>query len=177
MCLAIRTSGEPSSVAAQVHNELRAIDPALPIMKIDTLDEQLDAVLFQDRLIANLAVGFGLLAALLAGAGLCAMLFSAVTRRTKEIGVRVALGANRASVLRLVLGETFFLVLAGIVAGVPLTLSTSRLISDRLFGIGPRDPLTIAVAVAAIWAIALVAAAAPARRAASVDPMVALRCD
>jgi predicted permease len=177
MCLAIRTVGDPSSLVAQVRQELRGVDPTLPVMKIDTLDEQLDAVLFQDRLVVNLAVAFSVLAALLAGAGLCAMLFHAVARRTKEIGVRVALGAGQVSVLRMVLGDTFMLVLVGIGIGIPLTLSTTRMISGQLFGISPQDPAIIAGAVAAVWAISLIAAAAPARRATRVDPIVALRCD
>ena len=177
MCVAIRTAGEPTVLADRVRQELRAIDPALPVMKIDTVDEQLDAVLFQDRLITNLAVTFGLLAAALAAGGLGATLFYAVARRTKEIGVRVALGASRAVVLRMVLGETFALVLAGIALGLPLTLSTARLLRNSLFGVTPYDPVTIAGAVLTIVSICLLAAAAPARRATRVDPIVALRCD
>jgi predicted permease len=177
MCLAVKTAGDDAAVAAQVRTALRALDPQLPIMKIDTLDEQLDAVLFQDRLITNLAVTFGALAALLAGAGLCAMLFFVVARRTKEIGVRVALGASRATVLRTIVGDTFALVLIGIGLGLPLALWAGASMAPRLFGVTPRDPLTMAGAVLIICAISLAAAAAPARRATAVDPMVALRTE
>jgi predicted permease len=177
LCLAIRTDGDPTRVASEVRQELRAIDPTLPVMKVDTLDEQLDAVLFQDRLITNLALTFGVLAAVLSGAGLCAMLFYAIARRTKEIGVRVALGASHRAVLRIVLGETVALVLGGLALGLPLTLIATRTMAGRLFGIAPNDPLTILVAAVTICATSITAAAAPARRATRVDPMIALRCD
>jgi ABC-type antimicrobial peptide transport system permease subunit len=177
MCLAIRTIGDPLRAAAGVRQELRAIDPMLPVMRIDTLDQQLDAVLFQDRLIANLALVFAVLALALSGAGLCAMLFYTVARRTREIGVRVALGASHRVVLHMVLSETIGLVVAGVAVGVPLTLAAVRLIAGRLFGVAANDPLTIGAAALTISIVSIAAAAAPARRAARVDPMVALRCD
>jgi ABC-type antimicrobial peptide transport system permease subunit len=174
LCAVIRTHGNPIAMAPAVRQELRSIDPLLPVMTIDTLDQQLDAVLFQDRLMTNLAIAFGVLAAALAGGGLCATLLYTVARRTREIGVRVALGATHGAVVGMVLTETCRLVLVGTAIGLPLTLFVSRVFSDRLFGVTAHDPATIAGAASIIAATALVAAAAPARRAARIDPMAAL---
>jgi predicted permease len=177
MCLAIRTSGEPAAVMARVRQELRAIDPMLPIMKIDTFGEQLDDALFQERLVTSVSVAFGVLAALLAAGGLFAMLSYTVARRTNEIGVRVVLGATRGAVLRLVAREVLPVLAAGTGAGLILTVFAAKQIASGLFGVSAMDPLTVSAAVAAIGIVTIIAAAIPARRASNVDPMVALRAE
>ena len=177
MCLAVRAAGHPTSIAASLRQELRHIDPNLPILRIDTVEEQLNDLLVQERLIATLAGFFGLLAVLLACLGLYGVISYSVTRRTNEIGIRLALGATPGDVLRLVLTESLTLVLAGVAIGIPLTLAATTLISSRLFGISAADPITIAVATLLMISVAAIAAALPARRASQVHPMVALRCE
>jgi predicted permease len=175
MCLAVRTAGSPKSVAASVRQELRDIDPSLPVLRIDTVDEQLNDSLVEERLVASLASFFGGLAVLLACLGLYGVVSYAVVRRTSEIGIRLALGATRGRVLAMVLKQSLLLVAIGIAGGVPMTLAGARLISNRLFGVGPADPLTIAAAALLLIAVAAVAGFLPARRASRVDPMVSLR--
>jgi predicted permease len=174
-CVAVRSSGDPTALAASVRQALSELDPNLPVLKVTTLEGQLNRVLAQERLLATLSGFFGVLAVLLSCLGLYGVISYTVARRTNEIGIRLALGATPASVLRLVLKESLRLMLGGIALGVPLALAVTRLISTRLFGVSPTDPLTIAVAVLLILTVATVAVFFPARRAASVDPMVALR--
>src|SRR6185436_12538568 len=140
MCLAVRTAGDPKSVAASVRQELREIDPKLPVIKVDTIGEQLDDLLVQERLIATLASALGVLGTFLACLGLYGVVSYMVERRTSEIGIRLALGATPSAMLRMVLKESSWLVLAGIAVGVPAALVVTRLISSRLFGVGAADP-------------------------------------
>ena len=175
MCLAVRTAGNPKGIAASVRQELRNIDPTLPVLRIDTVDEQLNDSLVEERLVASLTSFFGGLAVLLACLGLYGVVSYTVVRRTSEIGIRLALGATRGRVLTMVLKQSLLLVAIGIAAGVPVTLAAARLISSRLFGVGPRDPLTITAASLLLIAVAALAGVVPARRASRVDPMVALR--
>ncbi|MGH9838189.1 MAG: ADOP family duplicated permease [Blastocatellia bacterium] len=174
-CVAVRTTGDSTALMASVNQALRELDPNLPILRVTTIEGQLNRVLAQERLIAALSGFFGVLAVLLACLGLYGVISYTVARRTNEIGLRLALGATPAGVLWLVLKESLWLVLGGIVLGVPLALAATRLISTRLFGVSPTDPFTLAVAVFFLVAIATLAALLPACRAASVDPMVALR--
>jgi macrolide transport system ATP-binding/permease protein len=176
-CVAVRATGEPTALAAGVRQELRNIDPNLPVLRINTIEQQLDDVLYQERLIASLSGLFALLAVLLACLGLYGVISYTVARRTSEIGIRLALGARQAGVLRMILKESLMLALAGIVIGAPATIAITRLISSRLFGVSAADPLTIAVASLLMIAVAALAAFLPAYRAARVDPMVALRCE
>ncbi len=175
--VAVRAAGDPTSLTADVRQELRNIDPALPVLRINTIKQQLDDVLFQERLIAALSSLFGLLAVLLASLGLYGVVSYTVARRTNEIGIRLALGATPAGALRMILKESLALALAGVAIGIPMTLAATRLISSRLFGVGPADTLTIAAAAALLLAVAAMAALLPARRAAQVDPMAALRSE
>jgi predicted permease len=177
MCLVVRATGNPLALASRIRQEIRTIDDQLPVLKINTMEEQLDDVLVQERLIAALAGFFAALAVLLACLGLYGVISYTAARRTNEIGIRLAMGATRAAVLGMVLKETFVLVAMGLLIGVPATLSATRLISARLFGISPGDPLTIAAAAALLISVALVAGFLPAWRASKVDPMVALRYD
>jgi predicted permease len=177
MTIAVRTSGDPLAIVNRIRQELRDVDLQLPILRIDTVEQQLNDVLVQERLIAALSGFFGALALLLACLGLYGVISYAVTRRTAEIGVRLALGATRGQVLRAILQESLLLVLAGVAIGVPVTLVLTRLIAARLFGVGAADPFTIAGSILLMTAIATLASLVPARRASRVDPMIALRCD
>lgn len=175
MCVAVRASGDPRNVAASVRQELREIDPKLPVLKVDTVGEQLDDLLVQERLIATLASSLGVLGAFLACFGLYGVVSHTVARRTNEIGIRLALGATPAKILRMVLKESLLLVIIGIALGVPAALVVARLISSRLFGVAPADPVTITIGILLMFGVASAAAFVPARKAANVDPMIALR--
>jgi predicted permease len=177
MTIAVRTQGDPRAMAATLRRELRKIDPDLPVLKIDTVDEQLNDVLVQERLVASLSAFFGGLAVLLACVGLYGVISFTVARRTSEMGIRLALGATRAQVVWAVLQESLVLVAAGIVIGVPAALALTRLVASRLFGVGPSDVVTIAGAIGVIVVLAAVAGLLAARRAARVDPMLALRAE
>jgi predicted permease len=175
MCLTVRTSGSPSSVATQIREQLQSIDPNLPVLKIDTIEQQLDSQLVQDRLISAIAGFFGVVAVLLTCLGLYGVMSYMVARRTNEIGIRMAIGATRGRVLTMVLQESLALVVGGILIGLPATIAAARLIANRLFGVGASDPATIGSAVLLIIVVAALAGLLPARRASKVDPMVALR--
>ena len=177
MLVAIRTIGDPLALAEAVRGEIRAIDPLLPILRINTTEQQLEDVLAQDRLVASLSTALGAIAMFLASLGLFGVLSYRVARRTNEIGVRLAFGATRARVLRMILVESGRLVAAGLVVGVIAALLLARLVAARLYGVSPTDPSTIAGAVVLLSIVAGVAALIPARRAAIVDPAIALRCD
>jgi predicted permease len=177
LSIAVHTAGDPSLAAPSIRDALRLFDPALPILKIDTIDQQIDDVLVQDRLVTSLSTGFGAIGALLACVGLFGLLAYAAALRTGEIGVRLALGATRASILRMMLGESLRLVLAGVAVGVPAAFALTRLLDARLFGISAADPLTMGAAVALMIGVGVLAGALPGRRASRVDPVVALRCE
>jgi predicted permease len=177
MQIAIKTTGEPLAIADAVRRELRAIDPLLPVLAINTPDQQLDGLLAQDRIVASLSTALGATAMVLASLGIFGLLSYRVARRTSEIGVRLAFGATRASVLRLVIAESGRLVMTGIAAGVLAAVVLSRLVASRLFGVSATDPWTIAGAAALLMAVACLAALIPARQASTIDPSSALRCD
>ena len=145
------------------------------VRKVTTLRAQVDQATARERLLLSLASGFGGIALLLAAVGLYGTLAYAVARRTREIGVRLALGAQRASVLRLVLGECLILVAGGMLAGVPLSLAAGYFLRSFLFGVVAYDMPTLIGAGSVLTAVALLAALAPARRASRVDPMLALK--
>ncbi|HEV2690539.1 MAG TPA: ABC transporter permease [Bryobacteraceae bacterium] len=175
MCLAVRASGDQPGFTGRIRDEIRGIDPALVIPRIDTVEQQVDATLVEERLVAVLSGFFGVLAVMLACLGLYGVMAYTAARRTNEIGIRMALGATRSEVLTMVLKESLLLVALGIAIGVPATLAATRLVSSLLFGIRASDPLTIAGGAALMIAVAALAGFLPARRAARVDPMIALR--
>ena len=177
MTLVVRTAGASTSVAAAVRRETRALDPAMPMFEVETLATQVTASLREERLLATLSSGFGLLALLLSCLGLYGILSYTVARRTNEIGVRMALGAARRDVLWLVLRDALRLVLIGAALGVPAALAAARLISSQLFGISAADPVAFGLATLALLVVSIVAAYLPARRATRVDPLVALRVE
>ncbi len=158
-----------------VRQAVASVDRNLPIFRIKTLRAQTDDSLMRERLLATISNFFGVLAMLLACLGLYGLMAYAVARRTAEIGVRMALGANRGQIVWLVLRGTLWLVGAGIALGIPLSLWASRYAKSLLFEVSAADPLLLAVPVAALLAVAAIAAWLPARRAAKVDPLVALR--
>jgi predicted permease len=174
---AVRAAGTPNAILSQIRSEIQAMDKSLTISALRTLDEQINDSLRQERLVATLSSLFGLLALGLASIGLYGVMSYAVARRTNEIGIRMALGAQQRDVLWLVARETLWLVLIGLAIGLPAALVAARLISSRLFGLTPTDPLTITLATALLAVVARLAGYLPARRASRVDPMVALRCE
>jgi ABC-type antimicrobial peptide transport system permease subunit len=177
MTLAVRTTGDPTSVAAAVRREARALDPAMPMFEVETLATQVAASLREERLVATLSSCFGFLALLLSCLGLYGIMSYTVARRTKEIGIRIALGADRHDVLWLVLRDALRLVLLGVALGIPAALAATRMISSQLFGISAADPVTIGLATLALLAVAAVAGYLPARRATCIDPLVSLRSE
>jgi predicted permease len=173
----VRTAGAPGSFASTVREIVHDVDPALPVYGVMTQTEQIRTSLRQERLFARLATLLGGVALLLSAIGLYGLLAYNVTRRTAEIGVRMALGAPRARVLWMVLRQSLLLAALGLAAGVPLALTGTQILSSMLFGLAPRDPATMATAALAMMALAAAAGYLPARRAARVDPLVALRAD
>jgi predicted permease len=169
------SSRDAAAMTAAVRREFDALDKGFPIFDIKTLELSIEVKLSQERLVADLAAAFGVLALILAAIGLYGVLAYAVARRTREIGIRMALGATRADVLRMALKESAWLVSAGIAIGAPMALAATRLISSTLFDIGAVDPVATLVAASLLVGVAAVASFIPARRASLVDPMVALR--
>jgi predicted permease len=175
MCLAVRTQGNPSAFAARVRQELHDIDPNLPVLRIETIQDQLDDLLVPERLIASLSGFFSALAVLLACLGLYGVMAYTTARRTNEIGIRLALGATRGGVLRMIFKESLLVVAVGGAIGLLMTLAITGLISAKLFGVSAADPITIAGATLLMTVVVALAAFLPAHRASRVDPMVALR--
>jgi ABC-type antimicrobial peptide transport system permease subunit len=160
---------------AAIRNVAHSLDPNLPVFDIKTFADHIDESLIRERLITLLSSFFSLIALLLAALGLYGVMANAVARRTREIGVRMALGAQARNVLWLVLRETLFLVAIGIAIGLPVALAATRLIKGFLFSLSANDPLTIALAVSLMLAVAALAGYLPARRATKIDPMMVLR--
>jgi predicted permease len=171
----VRTTESVTGISEQVRHAVLDVTPDLMIRRVATLDAQIDETIRPERMLANLCVAFGVIALLLASVGLYGVLAYSVAQRTGEIGIRMALGATRSAVLRLVLGQSAAVVVLGLVIGIALALATTRLLSTFLFGITPWDAGTMAAATAVLVLVAGVAAWLPARRATKVDPMVALR--
>ena len=156
---------------------LAEAEPALPVFDIVPLEVRVNRGISNDRLVARLTMTFSVVALLLACLGLYGTISYGVTRRVTELGVRMALGAARADVLWLVIREAFVLVVAGALVGVPLAYAASRSVSTLLYGVGPLDPASYAIAATALLAVAAIAAFLPAHRASRIDPMAALRRD
>jgi ABC-type antimicrobial peptide transport system permease subunit len=175
MVLCIRTSGDTKPLVEAVRREVRNLDSAIPVTETVTMDQQLNNHISQERLIATLSGFFGVLALLLAAIGLYGLMAHTATRRTREIGIRMALGAQRTNVLWLILRDAVMLVLLGAVIGLPVAFGVTRFVTSFLYGLTARDPLTMAAATAVLALVTVVASFLPARRASKVDPMVALR--
>jgi predicted permease len=171
----VRTAGNPMNLASAVRREARDMDRNLALFEVNTQVEQINQSLFQERLFARLTSFFGALAAVLACVGIYGIMAFAVTRRTREIGIRMALGASRREISGMVLREASLPVGIGIAIGTLLALGSARLIATLLYGLTPTDPLTLATAILLMTAAAALAAHLPSRRASKVDPMLALR--
>jgi predicted permease len=173
--LHVRAFGNPALVGSRLREELRRIDATLPVHGIRTIGQQIDRSLRQDRMMATLSGFFALLALILTCIGLFGTVAYGVERRMREIGIRLALGARRAHVLRVVLGDTLMLIGLGAGTGVVLALASTRVLESLLFGISARDHSTVAAVVLVLLATGFLACYLPARRAAVLDPMVVLR--
>ena len=170
-----RTAGDPKTVFGALRREVGALDAGLPITSLRTMDDQIDESLSAQRAMAGLSAFFGILATLLAAIGLYGVMAYTVTRRTREIGIRLALGADRGSLLKLVLREVALLTAVGVAIAIPVALGVTRLVRSELYGIVPNDPLSMAGAAGVLAAVALLAGYIPAERATRVDPLTALR--
>jgi ABC-type antimicrobial peptide transport system permease subunit len=175
--LHIRTASQPTALAPSLRREIQAIDGDALISEVRTLPQVVRSQLRQDRMFATLASFFALLALALGAIGIYGIVAYRVAHRTAEIGVRMALGAQKGDVLWLVMRETLVLLAAGAAIGVPAALAAARLIKSLLFGLDPSDPLTIACATVVLFAAGALAGFLPAWRAASVQPTQALRCE
>ncbi|HTM24933.1 MAG TPA: ABC transporter permease [Vicinamibacterales bacterium] len=173
----VRTAGAPSLLAAPVREIVHEIDPAIPVYGVMSQTDQIAMSLRQERLFARLATLLGSVAVGLSAIGLYGLLAYAVARRVPEIGLRMALGAARGAVLWMVLRESLVLASIGLIAGLPAALAGTRVLQSMLFGLAPGDPLTITAAALFMLVLAALAGYIPARRAARVDPLVALRTD
>lgn len=174
----VRTGGDPSSFVAAIREAMHEVDSNLPLINIRTQIEQADKTLALERMLAKLFTLFGLIAQLLAAIGIYGVLAYTVAQRTPEIGIRMALGANRGNVLAMIMRQGMTLTLAGILVGLGAAFALTKYVeslTDLLFGVEARDPWTFAVISVLLAVVALVACLVPARRATKVDPLVALR--
>jgi predicted permease len=174
-CLQLLTVGDPDKIAGAVRAALAGIDPSLPIIDVKTISEVVDQRMGNERLISQLAGFFSLLALLLACIGLYGVMSYSVVRRTNEIGIRLALGAQTTRVLWMILRESLLMLAIGLAVGLPATIAAMHLVQSSLYGLRASDPLTLAEAGVAIVFVTMIASYFPARRAMKVDPMVALR--
>jgi predicted permease len=170
----VRTAGDPLAAVGAIREAVKQLDPNVPLQGVSTQMEQIEGRIQQEKLFAQAYALFGGLALLVASVGLFGLMSYSVARRTSEIGIRMALGAKPADVLRQVLGESLVLVLIGVAAGVGAALAAGRLVASLLFGIRATDPAAMTTAVLVLLVVASIAGYLPARRAARVDPMVAL---
>lgn len=177
MMVEVRTLADPSTVLPEVRGVIESLDRDLPMIDVRTMKNQVQSTLADERALAELAGGFSLLALVLASIGIYGMMAYAVTRRTGEIGLRIALGARTKQILSRVLREAFWLTSAGIVVGLGAAVWLTHLIRAMLYGIGSTDALTIATTAMILLSVSLFAAFAPARRASRIDPIRALRHD
>jgi predicted permease len=171
----VRTSVSPSSLVSAIRGAVDAIDPSLRPGGFTTLEEHVDNSLGHERVMATLSSLFAILAVVLACVGLYGVMAYSVARRTSEIGIRMALGAGRAQIVGTILRESALLILAGVALGLPVAIAAARMISSRLYGLKPADPLTIAGTILLLAAVTGLASYIPAHRATKVDPLVALR--
>jgi putative ABC transport system permease protein len=171
----VHSSLDPEALSGSARGAVWAVDPNVPVFRVESMEQVLADSISSQRLTAALIGLFGALALALAAIGVFGVLSFTVSQRTNEIGIRMALGAGRSEVLRLVLREGMMLATVGVGLGVLGALALTRLLSGLLFGVGPTDPLTFAAVLALLTSVSFVACYLPGRRAAAVEPMVALR--
>jgi len=173
----VRYEGDPSALTRAMEHEIHAVDPALAIFNTTTMEEHMRDALFLPRLVGTLFTVFGLAGVLLAAVGLYGVMSYTVSRRTKEIGVRMALGARAAQVQSMIVRGGMRLALVSLAIGLPLALAAARLTTSLLYGVQPWDIATFTLVPVLLIAVALVACWIPSRRASHVDPMAALRME
>jgi ABC-type antimicrobial peptide transport system permease subunit len=173
--LAVRYNGDFNTISKEVQQAIHSINRTLPISRITTLDEQVALSITNQRLVAQLSAFFGLLAVFLSCIGIYGLMSYIVSRRTNEIGIRIAIGASRADVRWLVMREIVLLVIIGTAVGIPVALAGSRLVTNMLFGMSGLNWISLAGSVAGLLLVGLIAGYLPAQRASRADPMVALR--
>jgi predicted permease len=171
----VRTTDASSAAFGAIRNQVRRLDASMPVYAMKTLEGQLDERLMTDRLIASLAAGFGLLATALASIGLYGVMAFVVARRRKELGIRLALGAEPGGVIWLVMKEVLLLLAIGLAVGIPAALGLGKFVASQLYGIQERDPWTAVATVAVIAGVSAAAGMIPAHRASRIDPILALR--
>jgi len=177
MSIEVRTHGDAMAMLPELRKAVASLYPNVPIEKPMTQQEQFNASYAQQRMFAAMGGFFGVLAALLVATGLYGSHSFRVSRRTTEIGIRMALGASRAQVLAMVMRESLWVLIAGLAAGIPLTYFAAKPLKSMLYQMSPLDPLSFALAIIAMIAVSGCAAYLPARRAASIEPMQALRAE
>jgi putative ABC transport system permease protein len=173
----LRTAGDPAASLQALRKEVERLDPNVAVTSLTTLAELRQGPLFASRAMATVAGLFGLLALLLTALGLYGALSYTVSQRRREIGVRVALGAQPADILKMIVGQGLALTLIGVGVGLAASFALTRFLSSQLFGVSATDPLTFGGISLLLAGVAILACYIPARRAAKVDPLVALRCD
>lgn len=171
----VRTTGHPDAIVTEVRHALAEIDSRLPVLRVATLADQVISMLNQENVIATLAMFFGVVALLLSCLGLYGLMAYSVERRTSEIGIRIALGARRAAVVKTVIREALVQGAIGILIGIPAAFAALRIVANQLYGVSPDNPLYSVTAAFVLLVCISVAAYLPARRASRVDPLVALR--
>jgi predicted permease len=171
----VRTLTASASTYNLIRNEVKQLDAAMPVYEMKTVEAQLDETLLTDRLIAMLSAGFGLLATLLASVGLYGVMAFVVARRKKELGIRLALGAQTGSVIWLVMSEVLLLLAIGLAVGIPSAMALGRFVSAQLYGIQPRDPVIAGSTLLLLTIVSVAAGLIPAHRASRIDPIMALR--
>ena len=175
MTIYVRTTGDANQLMSTVRSTVRDMDPNVPIYAMRTTEVTINESLSTERMIASLSAVFGFLATLLAVIGLYGVMAYTVAQRTREVGIRIALGAARGKVIWLVMREVLLLVAIGVIAGVTASVALTRVVQSQLFGLTPHDPLTLGLATAVLAVVACAAGYIPALRASRLDPMVALR--
>jgi predicted permease len=173
----VRTEGDPLAAVGALREGVRRVDPDVPLIDVTTQLDEIESRFLQEKVFAQAYALFGALALLVASVGLFGLMSYSIARRTNEIGLRMALGAQRQDVMRLVMVESMMLVGAGVVIGLGGAVSASRLVSNVLFGLAPTDAMTMASAMTVMVLVSVLAGYLPARRASGIDPMVALRCE
>jgi ABC-type antimicrobial peptide transport system permease subunit len=171
----LRTAGDPMTQVNAVREIVQRADSRVPVTKVKTQAADIDETINQEIVFARLCTGFAILALVIACVGLYGTVAYNVARRTSEIGIRMALGAQRGVVVRMILRQVLALATVGLAMGLPIAAGASRLVESFLFGMKPNDPVALTLAVAVLLSAALLAGYAPARKASRIDPMIAVR--